>query len=217
MIKKNVYRRRLSRSEETMPDSEKTQECMICGRPMQLMDEEEERWYCYTDDQVFLVKQNTWKPEVTQERLAEVKRIAEEKRARQLELGHVIIVPVEGEKEGKEWKYGKDYTLEDISNLNRGHQNVGQALSLVWWGPVGGSIIHSVTSSGKDISRDAIPDRIQKKIRKHITEDPYRYPYTPTTFHMLCPRCRSRVRVDQQFCEQCGTKVVIPVPRYISV
>jgi len=57
-----------------MPDSKRTPECVICGRPMQLMDEDEERWYCHADDQVFLGKQNTWKPEATREPLAEAKR-----------------------------------------------------------------------------------------------------------------------------------------------
>lgn len=193
-----------------MPDSKITPKCIVCGRPMHLLDEEEERWYCHTDDVLFFAKQNTWKPEPTQEQLAEAKRLAEEKRAKQLELGHVIIVSAR--------KHEAEWTVEYISNYHRGVQILRRGASFVGGGLVGYTI-DSMRSGGKEISDDGIPDNIQKKIRERISKDPYLYPYTSLwgAFHMLCPRCRSQVRVDQQFCEQCGTKVVIPVPRYISV
>lgn len=194
---------------------------------MHLLDEDEERWYCHTDDILFFAKQNTWNPplEVTLERLAEAKRLAEEtpeeKRARQRE--HVIIVSAR--KQGNEWKYGEDWTVDDISNYNRGYQIVRHMGSIaggfVGGGLLGASLGYAMGGrSGKETSQagiaDGIPDLIQKKIRKRLSKDPYLYPYAPSTFHMLCPRCRFPVKVDEQLCEQCGAKVVIPVPKYLA-
>ena len=34
--------------------------CRICGKPLSLIDTQEQRWYCYKDDQVYFAEQNHW-------------------------------------------------------------------------------------------------------------------------------------------------------------
>jgi hypothetical protein len=34
--------------------------CKLCGQAMHLTDEEEQRWYCYKDDLVYLAKEDSW-------------------------------------------------------------------------------------------------------------------------------------------------------------
>ena len=41
--------------------SENLPTCRVCGQQMQLLDEENQRWYCYKDDQVWLEKEQRWK------------------------------------------------------------------------------------------------------------------------------------------------------------
>jgi hypothetical protein len=33
---------------------QREQICAVCGRPMSLLDEENDRWYCYADDEVII-------------------------------------------------------------------------------------------------------------------------------------------------------------------
>jgi len=51
-------------------ETKDTPSCMICSRPMKLMDEKAQRWYCYKDDQTFMVKESVWSPEITTQRIA---------------------------------------------------------------------------------------------------------------------------------------------------
>lgn len=51
-------------------ETKDTPACMICSRPMKLMDEKAQRWYCYKDDQTFLAKEDSWRPEITTQRVA---------------------------------------------------------------------------------------------------------------------------------------------------
>lgn len=34
--------------------------CRVCGEPMKLLDEDEQKWYCYKEDQVWLDKEQKW-------------------------------------------------------------------------------------------------------------------------------------------------------------
>lgn len=49
----------LSGVEERTPPT-----CRHCGRAMALLDEAAQRWYCYTDDELFLRKEQQWSDEV---------------------------------------------------------------------------------------------------------------------------------------------------------
>jgi hypothetical protein len=41
-------------------NSENLPTCRVCGQPMHLLAEEEQRYYCYKDDQVWLGKERRW-------------------------------------------------------------------------------------------------------------------------------------------------------------
>jgi hypothetical protein len=41
-------------------NSENLPTCRVCGKPMKLVDEGEQRWYCLKDDQVWLGKEQRW-------------------------------------------------------------------------------------------------------------------------------------------------------------
>jgi len=36
--------------------------CIHCGKPMKLLDEVNQKWYCFTDDELYYAKQNHWGP-----------------------------------------------------------------------------------------------------------------------------------------------------------
>jgi len=51
----------------TLLRTEDKPKCIICGRPMSLMDENTRRWYCLKDDQAYFAREDRWDP--TKEKL----------------------------------------------------------------------------------------------------------------------------------------------------
>ena len=68
-------------------NSENLPTCRVCGQPMQLLDKDEQRWYCYKDDKVWLGKEQKWQDEIPPE--AEVTR-----KMKQLEKAKSEDLPV---------------------------------------------------------------------------------------------------------------------------
>jgi hypothetical protein len=47
--------------------------CRVCGKPLRLLDEIEQRWYCYEDNQLYYAKDKRWVGEKTRPKKAESK------------------------------------------------------------------------------------------------------------------------------------------------
>lgn len=49
--------------------------CRVCGQSLELIDTQEERWYCYKDDQLWHEKDQTWAGELTETQEEQMVRI----------------------------------------------------------------------------------------------------------------------------------------------
>jgi hypothetical protein len=47
--------------------------CRVCGKPMRLLDEYEQRWYCHEDDQLYYAKDQRWAEENARPKKAEAR------------------------------------------------------------------------------------------------------------------------------------------------
>ena len=54
--------------------------CRVCGEPLTLIDDQEHRWYCFKDDQVWLEKERRWFREMTEDQRSQ----AEQRQAQQV-------------------------------------------------------------------------------------------------------------------------------------
>jgi hypothetical protein len=154
---------------------------------MILLEKGGETWRCDYD-----------KTEASEQQLADLRILRE-----QTTPSYVILV---------DGSSGKELSLRDVSIANI----EGGGSGVVGWFILGGVIGAGRAMDAQDRhTRDREYDKAtQDKINETIRKKPRLYPYGKYKILMLCPRCREEVRSDQQYCEQCGAKLVMPIPRY---
>jgi hypothetical protein len=50
-------------------------DCKQCGYPMKLLDEDNQKWYCYKDDKIYYAKQNLWDEDIRAMKVAELRAV----------------------------------------------------------------------------------------------------------------------------------------------